>query len=363
MSGKQLLAWLLLVAFVPLSHAEQKAKKADSGKPLPEGPVDLNAKNWDEPFAAIPSLYGSYSTLIRRGEKRYEFWNNTIGDGPEDGIVRYVGTSPTEFGEPQVAIPHRIINDVFGADKKLSDKRRYTRPSVVYDPKDGYFVVAHVCDGYPPRDGRVYPALIRSPSGEPGTWTYHGMLKGEIYNEFGPGNPSRWADGRGLLYQPEKPAKLNRESPLDNRFLYFSNQYPGKGCLALLYSSDAKEWYFHRAEGKIVNLLPTELQGKGLIFPHVIRAGKHGWFCWLSEKWPPIAIWRIHSKDGLDWKLFGDNQPEIVKPEDAMIKNLSAWYDPDADVMHGYVGVWMDMGGGTLNYRAHHSVTKQGLAP
>jgi hypothetical protein len=187
------------------------------------------------------------------------------------------------------------------------------------------------------------------------------MLKGEIYDEFGPGKPPRWADGRGLFYQPDRPAKLNRKRPLKNRFLYFSNQYPAGDCLALLYSADAKQWFFHRSEGKIVNLLPPELQGKGMIFPHVIHTGRHGWIGWLSEKWPPTAIWRVHSPDGLAWKLFRDNQPEIVKPEKAMIKSLSAWYDPEQDVVHGYIAVWSDIGGGTLNYRAYHSTTRQGL--
>jgi len=344
-----------------LLFAEQKAAKEPSGKPLPQGPVDLQAKNWDEPFAPVNTLYGSYSSLIRRGEKHYEFWNNTIGDGPEDGIVRFVGTSPTEFGEPKVEIPHRIIDDVMDKEGKLSDKRRYTRPSVVYHPRDGYFAVAHVCDGYPPRDGSVYPAFLTSKTGEAGTWSYHGRLKGEIYDEFAPGKSARWADGRGLFYQPKRWNRLYREKPLKNRFLFFSNQYPGSGCLALLYSADGKQWSFHRQDDKIVNLLPTELQGKGMIFPHVIRAGKKRWFCWLSEKWPPVAIWRIHSDDGLNWKLFGDNQPEIVKPEGAMIKNLSAWYDPEQKVIHGYVGVWSDVGGGTHNYRAYHSTTRQGL--
>lgn len=326
----------------------------------PKGAHAIPAKNWDGPFRYVPSLSGSYSTLIRRGTNRYEFWNSTISGALDAGISRFIGTSPTEFGKPEIAITNRIINDVVGQDGKLSPKRRYTRPSLAYDPRDGYFAVAHVSDGYPPRGGRVYPAFLSSKTGAPGTWTYHGMLKGEIYAQFGPGKATRWADGRGLFYQPEKSARLRRDSPTENRFLFFSNQYPTRGCLALLYSTGGKEWFFHREEGKIANLLPEELRSKSMIFPHVIRAGRHGWFCWLSEGWEPKAIWRIHSKDGLHWKLYGDNQPEIVKPEDDKIKNLSAWYDEERDLIHGYIACWLDVDAKrlALGYRNYHSVTK-----
>jgi len=326
----------------------------------PEGTKEIRAKNWEGPFGYVPSLSGSYSTLIRRGKNRYEFWNSTIGGALDDGIARFVGHSPTEFGKPVIAITNRIISDVEGTDGKLADKRRYTRPCVAYHPRDGYFAIAHVSDGYPPRGGRVYPAFLSSKTGDPEMWTYHGMLKGEIYEQFGPGKPARWADGRGLFYQPRKRAKLYRKNPMKNRFLFFSDQYPGRGCLALLYSADGKEWFFHRQDGKIVNLLPKELQGKSMIFPHVIRAGRHGWFCWLSEAWEPKAIWRIHSKDGLNWELYGDSQPEILKPENDKMKNLSAWYDPEEDVIHGYIACWTgeDEKRRALSYRNYHSTTR-----
>ena len=224
-----------------------------------------------------------------------------------------------------------------------------------YGPKDGYFAVAHVCDGYPPRRGSVYPAWLTSPSGKAGTWTYHGRLKGEI-EAYLPSKAPRWADGRGLFYQPKFTGKLNDAEPTKNRFLFFSNQYPSSGSLALLYSADAKDWRFYRQDGKIVNLLPESLRGKSMIFPQVIQAGKHGWFAWLSEKWPPKAIWRIHSTDGLTWKLFGDSQPEIVKPPHTTIKTLSAWYDDQADILHGYLSVWEKIGE-KKNYRLYHSTT------
>ena len=86
------------------------------------------------------------------------------------------------------------------------------------------------------------------------------------------------------------------------------------------------------------------------------------WPCWhrLSEEWEPQAIWRLHSPDGLAWRLYGDRQPEIRRPPDDKIKNLSAWYDPQADLIHGYIACWTDVDdrGRALAYRNYHSTTR-----
>ena len=50
--------------------------------------------------------------------------------------------------------------------------------------------------------------------------------------------------------------------------------------------------------------------------------------------------------------------PEIIKPEGVTMKNLSAWYDPERDLIHGYIGIWTNIGGGVENYRSYHSVTR-----
>ncbi|MBI2194194.1 MAG: hypothetical protein HYU36_19635 [Planctomycetes bacterium] len=330
------------------SHAEEKQLHPQA--------TPFRGHYWDEEFRPTDA-YGSYNTILKMPDGRFELWNNTIGEGPEDGLVRFRGTAPTAWCAPEVIIPHALITDVFDAEGKLSSKRRYTRPFVTYHPRDGYFVVAHVCDGYPPRDGSVYPAWLASRSGEPGCWTYQGRLRGEL-EEYLPGRNARWADGGGLFYQPEGPEKLDEARPMQNRFLFFSNQYPGQGCLALLISADGQSWKFAREEGQIANLLPKPLQGKSLIFPRVVRAGKRGWFAWLSENWPPTAIWRIHSADGRTWRLFGPHQPEILRPEGSTIKTVSAWYDEDADTLHGFLSVWEQIGE-TTNYRLYHSTSRQ----
>ncbi|MEN8255531.1 MAG: hypothetical protein ABFR33_08685 [Verrucomicrobiota bacterium] len=309
---------------------------------------------WDEPFKPT-AAYGSYNSIFRKPDGTLEMWNNTMGEGPRDGLVRFRAKNPVAWKHPRTLAEHRLIDDVFEDDGATpAEKRRYTRPCVTFHPEDGYFAVAHVCDGYPAKHGSVYPAFLTSADGR--RWVYHGRLKGEIEAFMPPGN-SRWANGRGLFYQPEKPKTLNDAHPLENRFVFFSDQYPAKDCLALLYSADAKTWKFYRRNGEIVNLLPTGLQGRGMIFPQVIQAGRHGWFAWLSEAWPPKAIWRIHSPDGLNWSLFGDEQPEIVKPPDVMIKTLSAWYDDREDLLHSYLAIWEHVTPKLLNYRLYHATT------
>jgi len=344
-------AVVVLVLLLAAAHGAAAADK-DVGPPAEA----IVSPYWDERFRPT-AAYGSYNSIFRKPDGTLEMWNNTVGDGPKDGLVRFRGTDAVTWTDPQTVVPHDLITDVFEKDgATLAVKRRYTRPSVVFDPTAGYFAIPHVCNDYGPKDGSVYPALLTSADGE--AWTYHGRLKGEIEAFMPPRNP-RWADGRGLFYQPGKPGKLDDTDPQNNRFLFFSNQYPGSGCLALLYSADGETWKFYRREGEIANLLPMELRDRTMIFPDVVRAGKHGWYAWISEKWPPISVWRIHSADGLNWELFGSKQPEIVKPDDAMIKCVSAWYDDEADVLHGYLAVWENIDEGTQNYRLYHSLTRR----
>lgn len=351
------LLWGVILLAASFNARSSSAEPAASGKELHQPQDPLPVQYWENPFQPT-NAYGSYNTFFQIADGRLELWNNTIGDSPSDGIVRFMGTSPTEWSKPEVAIPHELITDVYDQEKNLSPKKRFTRPFLALHPKEGYFLVAHVCDGYPPRDGSVYPAWLTSRTGQAGDWKYHGRLRGEI-EEFLPEKSARWADGGGLIVQPDLPGVVQDTQPMQNRFIFYSNQYPGVGCLALLYSADGVTWKFFRHEGKILNLLPRELHGKNMIFPRIVQVGKYGWFCWLSENWPPVAIWRLHSMDGLEWHLFGNRQPEmVVQPGQGTIKTFSGWYDSEKDILHGYLAVWEKMGEFT-NYRLYHSTTAQ----
>ena len=320
----------------------------------------IRAEHWNGPFnPGTSTLVGSYTSVIRRGPGDFVAFNNSVDGGPEGGLVMWTGKNPTQFTPAGVVFTHKMINDVFGKDGELFPKRRLTRPYISWDAREGFVGIIHVCADYGPVDGRVYPALVRSKTGAAGTWTYHGKLKGEIWDLYGDqSNQPRWADGGGFFYRPEFPAEVNTRQPLANRYVFFSNAYPGPDCMAILYSGDGATWRFHRDDkGEIVNLIPM-LKGKTLIFPHVVQMNDQGWTMFLSELWPPVAIWRLWSPDGLAWNLFGQ-QPEVTKPDDLMIKNLNGWYDPEAKVLHGYLSVWQQQPDGTLNYDKFHAVTEQ----
>ena len=342
-----------LLVFTGLAGAIEK----DLGKPHP-----IEAKHWDSPFRpGTSTIVGSYTTVIRLGPEKFVAFNNTMAPGPEDGLLMWEGKSPTKFKLVGVVLEHQKINDLLDKKGAAHPKRRFTRPFMDWHPEKGFVGIIHVCRGYPPPDARVYPALISSPTGKPGDWTYHGRLKGEIWDEFGDKGKARWGNGGGFFYQPDAPEKPDGKNPLNNQYVFFSDQYAGPGSLAILYSSDGKRWQFYRRDGDpgapIVNLIKV-VAGKPMIFPCVTRMGQQGWTLFLSEKWPPIAIWRLWSPDGLSWKLFGD-QPEIVKPKDLMIKNVTAWYDPLKATLHGYLSVWSKQPDGTHNYDKYHATTRQ----
>jgi len=336
------------------ASSEVVAQNKDIGEPRP-----ILARYWDQPFMPGGStLIGSYTSIIRHSPGDFVAFNNSIDGSLDGGLVMWTGKDNHTFDEVGVVFRHELIDDVFGPDGELYAKRRLTRPFIDWHPDAGYVGIVHVCADYGPIDGRVYPAMVTSQTGKAGTWTYHGKLKGEIWDEFGDesGKP-RWADGGGFYYQHDKPATLDRAQPLNNRYLFFSNQYAGEGSIALLYSNDGKQWYFHRNDaGKIVNLIPM-FAGRIMIFPHIIRLGDQGWAMFLSEKWPPIAIYRLASRDGLNWEPFGE-QPEIVKPDDLMIKNVNGWYDDETGLLHGYLSVWAKQADGEFNYSKFHSTTR-----
>ncbi len=343
------LAILLGLLIVGAVHAGEKQARA---------PHPIPARHWDAPFRpGATTLVGSYTGIIRRGENDFVAFNNTAAGDLAGGLVMWRGKDHLHFEKVGVVFTHEQITDVFGREEELFAERRLTRPFIDWHPAVGFVGVIHVCAGYPPVDARVYPALVKSPTGEAGSWTYRGKLAGEIRDAFGDGSGQpRWADGGGFFYRHDGSETVDRQKPLTNRYLFFSNQYAGDGSLTLLYSADGQTWYFHRRDGEIVNLIPM-FAGRRMIFPHVVPMGEAGWTLFLSENWPPVAIYRLWSRDGLQWRLF-DPEPAVRKPADLSIKNLNGWFDPRTQTLHGYLSVWTEQPGGGMNYDKFHSSTR-----
>lgn len=322
-------------------------------------PRPVEAKHWDAPFApGTCSIVGAYMTLTQQATNRYSAFVNTFGT-LDDGLEMWIGTAPTgTFISAGVVLPNRDIDDLPGEDGQPHPKRCITRPFIDWHPEHGFVGIVHVCRNYMPTDNRVYPALVRSATGGPGTWTYHGRLKGEIWDGFGDGKGHVHSDGGGFFFRPDQPNALNREQPLENRYVFFTSHYSGWGHVNLLYSADGEAWFFHRdANGRIVNLAPAEA-GKGMIFPSVVRTG-NGWQMALAEQWPPVAIWRLRSVDGLAWSLAGE-QPEIGDQTDLFVKNLSLWYEQTTGLLHGYLTVRSSRIDGSVQSGKYHSARQTG---
>jgi hypothetical protein len=335
------------------------------GVPAAAAP-SIPAEHWDTPFQPMDGeLIGSYTTVIRQEPDRFVALNNTLDGRLDGGLVLWEGRSPTHFAPVGVVLAHAAISDLLDSTGRPHPERRLTRPYIDWHPRDGYVGIVHVVRGYPPPDGMVYPALVRSRTGAPGSWVYHGRLKGEVGDRLGDsGRAPRWTEGGGFFYQADMPASVNPQAPLRNRYVLFSDGYAGPGSMAILYSADGISWQLYREDGRpdgaIANLTPM-LAGKHVLFPHVVRAGRHGWVMFLSEGWPTRAIWRLVSDDGLHWEPFGA-QPELRAPPGTTIKNLNGWYDPGTDTLHGYLSVWPSEPTVEAGFRKYHATTRQLLS-
>ena len=112
-----------------------------------------------------------------------------------------------------------------------------------------------------------------------------------------------------------------------------------------------------RRHGRIVSLLP--LFPTGGCFPTVVRIRSNRWLAWMSLGWPPKAIYRMVSDDGLHWRMYDSHQPEIRREAwPSPIKAIRPWFDRQRQILHGYVSVWV----GTPPhgyYRQYHSTTQR----
>jgi hypothetical protein len=302
-------------------------------------------------FQEMENLTGSYSSGVLKDDGTIQVWNNDHFETLDGGITVFTGQDWHHFDKGKVVAQHRIIDDLFDKQGELHPKRFFTRPSVVYSKKDKkYYSVTHVAKGYPPQDGRVFPAFLSSATGKEGTWKYHGMFKGEIMDKFGAGKKAVWASGLGLVLNDNASSIVDHKFPVENRFIFYTDGYTKGPGMVLLYSATGKEWFFVKDNsGNIRNLKPDKLKGVGLIFPSVVRTpeGFHGY---STQGWPPKGIWRLFSKDGLEWQVWNNsNTPEI--PANSYYKNMSLFYDPQSKLLHGMLSVFENG-----RFQKYHSV-------
>ncbi len=329
----------------PVGEAEARAF------PTRAVPGDLPAdglRYWSRPLWRLP-YHGCYVTVLRRpgadGAVAYEMWENGWGPTIEDrGIRVQRGPSLPALGPPATVFDGRLIDDVPvpAAPRSLAAKepwqlaplRGFTRPYVHHDPATGYVLMACVCPDYQPGSVSLLPAILTSPDGQPGSWIYHGLLKGEPQEEQARLGRPVWSDGGSLFPLP------------DGRWRLYLNGF-GQTLAVLHADAPTGPWSFLRhADGDIRELIPR-LDGQpypeGTAFPHVLRVADDEWHLWLSDGWPCQSIWHYWSRDGLAWEAYG-RQPEITRQavNGHGIKCLRTFLAADGSRILGLLSVWTE---------------------
>ena len=306
-----------------------------AGAPPPSG-----LRYWRRPFAKLPYTIkadgNSYVSILQPPGGGLEFWANEWGEPGAAQRTIFVrrGSNLQHLGEQETCFDSTLIDDVpdMTRPEQLAPGRGFTRTSMLLDPELGYVLLTCVCPEYKPGAVPLLPALVVSKTGAPGAgWKYLGKLKGEPETEaartLAEMHRHIWSDGGTLL-------RLK-----DGRWRIYLNGFGQK--LAAL-ESDGLEgpWKFLRdSQGSIRELLPDFPCGG--VWANVLRLREDTWHLWLTDTYPPQAIWHYQSSDGLTWTRFG-RQPEITRAAVGWrpIKCLRTYYDREHDVIVGHLAVW-----------------------
>jgi hypothetical protein len=321
MDKRRGLSAALVVAFVAVAGG------ADSRAPE-------FVRYWKTPFQSGDLLGAYVSVTINDG--LLEFWRGCPADAAtEDDQSRKVetltvrrGKSLDTLGAPETVLVMRdLIDDVPRLDGQpgLAPGRAFTRAFIMRDEQAGY--VGLVCSHPEYKGHYLHPALIASPTGRPGTWKYLGQLRGEPAAEVR--RRSVWSDGGSILRLSNGTWRI-----------YLNGYGEHRGSVVALHAERLDgEWTFLKdTAGRIRPLTPYIPSAGGHSvgpFPTVLRVSPTEWHLWISDRWPPDAIWHFFSKDGLDWALYA-RQPEIVRRDhEDNIKCLRAFLAPDGRTIVG----------------------------
>jgi len=352
-----------------LTVSEEELKQFPLKSDLPGDPPESGVRYWSHPFKSI-GIYGAYVTVIQR-EGALELWRGSIlhkGTNTEGRLTpNYYTATPSEkvcmvsrgpnldsLGNGEPRFSSAMINDVFLRDTpaKLSPERGFSRTHMAWIPGSGYVFYCCVTRGYRPGQEPLSPALFTSPSGARDSWTYRGKMRGEPLSEAA--KRTVWSDG-GSIHHLD-----------DGRWRAYINGY-GRAASAIESEALTGEWTFLRdSSGAIRELLPDLPQGKhgSGVWIHVLRVAAHEWHLWLTDSWPPQAIWHFSSTDGLDWKPYG-LQPEITRLSVGGhgIKCMRTYLDTDTHEIVGLLSVWTALDDRSPNWVLHRTRMPTGLQP
>lgn len=352
-----------------LTVSESELERFPLADDLPGEPARAGLRYWARPFEPIRS-HGAYVSVVQR-EGQYELWRGSLIFGitntqgrlgkpyhkaaPEEkvGVVSR-GPDLRSLGVAEPRFDARLVNDLFAPDEPdmLAPDRGFTRTYMRWFPDIGYVFYCCITRGYAPGARPLYPAFMTSPTGEKGSWTYLGKMRGEPLVESA--KRVIWSDG-GSLHR----LRLGRWRAYLNGF----------GQVGAAVESDALdgEWQFVRDRaGEIMELLPDfpKSPGRGGCWINVLQVGKAEWHLWLTDTWPAQSIWHYSSRDGLDWKPYG-RQPEITRLAVGghAIKCLRTYLDRERKEIVGMLSVRGSIDDGPEGWVLHLSRLPIGLQP
>jgi len=326
--------------------SEQELKQFPP-RDVPGDLPETGLRHWSPPLWRLP-YRGCYVTVLRRpagnGAGLYEMWQNGWGPGISDRDIRVRrGMSIGKLGTQESVFDGSLIDDVpvpalprsLEAKEpwELSPVRGYTRPSMIHDSENGYVLMACVCPDYQPGSVTLMPAILTSPTGQAGTWTYHGMITGEPQEEQAKRGSPVWSDGGSLF-------RLS-----DGTWRMYVNGF-GQTLAVLHAKSLDGPWLFVRENNGAIRELILPNDGWGPehgCFPHVLSISESEWHFWVSDRWPCQSVWHFWSRDGLTWEPYG-RQPEITRSavNGHGIKCLRTFASADGHRIVGLLSVWTE---------------------
>jgi hypothetical protein len=253
----------------------------------------------------------------------------------------------------RILFSSKLVNDVMDPanPKKKASCVQMARTSMYFDKQVGYVCMNSLFAGqgrdYPKRP--LIPALFSSPTGEPGTWKYHGKLSGDpaAHEKKMKMRKRRWI-GDGSIVRVS-----------DKRWRVYLSGYGVPLAVAESRSLDGP-WKFLRGVGKAPrNVLPELKRG---CFPYVLKVSDKEYHLWMSEKWPTGPVWHFTSSDGLRFKPYG-KQPEVSAAAVGAksMKGIRAFLSVDGKTIHGLLP--FSKGRGWVIYQSSMAAGLQPASP
>lgn len=307
------------------------------------------------PFQKTPIKYDYVAGSSREDGIAYYLCCNHFKRPREETIlITFPPGGERDRNKIRVLFSSKLVDDVMDpADPtKRASCIQMARTSMYHDKQVGFVCMNSLFAGqardYPKRT--LVPALFSSRTGEPGTWKYHGKLKGDpaAYEKsmrkrwIGDGSIVRVADGRWRVYLSGYgvPVALAESASLDGPWKFIKDR-----------------------SGKPLNVLPA-LPGGGRkgCFPYVLKVSDKEYHLWISEKWPTGPVSHFSSADGLTFKPYG-RQPElsVAAVGAKSMKGIRAFLGSDGKTIHGLVP--FSTGSGWLLYQSKMPVGLQPASP